>query len=313
MLKVLCPVALFVLVSACADSAATPAPVPAETAPARPPEPALPVAEETSERTRRLQQLEQACDQWYVAQLNQEYARMDSLEELLHDYTTRHFDAILSDLRHGSPRHQKMMAAALGFSGKQEAVPPLLEALQHPQHDVVLHALLSLYHLAAPRKDLGKEGQPGITIDPEALTPYLSHPSEAIRSNAALALSRVVGPECPKPVLLALINTAADTDAATRVHAVAALAATRDREAMPHLVKALEDSVQLVRLRAALGLGRIGDPVVAPYLVDVLRRKDELPDVKNAAARALGLVLDKREAVNLDPAYWDAELKSRTR
>ncbi len=312
MLKCLCPLALFALLSACADSGMTPpAPAPVTTE-ARPAEPSLPVPEETSERTRRLLQLEQACDQWYVAQLNQEYARMDSLEELLNDYTNRHFEPIVSDLRHGSPRHQKMMAAALGFSGRQEAVPPLLEALQHPQHEVVLHSLLSLYHLASPRKELGKDATP-IVIDPNALTPYLAHPSEAIRSNAALALSRVVGPDCPKPVLLALINTAADNDAATRVHAVAALAATTDREAMPHLVKALDDSVQLVRLRAALGLGRIGDPVVAPYLVEVLRRKEEQPDVKNAAARALGLVLDKHEGLSLDPAYWDAELKSRSK
>jgi hypothetical protein len=268
--------------------------------------PALPVAEDTAARTSRLIQIEQACDQWYAAQREQEYARMDSLAALLRDYTNQHFEAIVSDLRFGSPRHQKMMAAALGFSGRAEAVQPLYEALEHPQHEVVLHALLSLYHLAAPPAPETR-GTP-VRIDPERIVPYLAHPHEGIRSNAALVLVRVVDPATPKSVLLALIGTASDPDAATRVHAVAALGATRDREALPHLVKALSDPVQLVRIRAAIGLGRIGEASAAPYLVEVLERESEARDVKLAAARALGQILAVPGEPSLDAAAWRARL-----
>src|SRR5690606_31074180 len=116
--------------------------------------------------------------------------RKESMEDLLRTYTREHFDAIVSDLRHGSVRYRRVMAGALGFSGAAAAVPPLIEALKDPYFEVVLHSLLSLYHLAGVPAPADSEA-PAIVIDPEAIVPYLQHPNTSVRSNAALVLSRV--------------------------------------------------------------------------------------------------------------------------
>ncbi len=311
----LATLALILLAAGCSAPPRPPESGPAVQAEPRPPEPAVPVAEDPNERTRRLLRLEQACDQWNEAQLHQEYARMESLANLLEDFTRQHFEAIVSDLRHGSPRYRKMMAAALGFSHRPEAVPPLLEALRDPYYEVVLHSLLSIYHLTEPSgpRPVSARGDPPapIVIDPEALVPYLQHPKGEVRSNAALALSRIVGPGTSKSVLLALINVLADSEASTRNHAVAALGSLRDKEALPHLVKTLEDPVELVRLRSALALGRIGDPSSAPYLIEVLTRAEEAVDVRKAAAKALGTLLGEEDTTSIDPAWWQAKIAAR--
>lgn len=267
------------------------------------PAPDLPVMEDNEARNRRLRQLEQACDQWYAALSRQEYDRMESLEMLLRTYTQEHFDAVVSDLKHGYPRYRRTMAAALGFSGRAEAVPPLLDALKDQYYEVVLHSLMALYMLADPDKPKAKDAPP-IVIDAEAIVPYLQHPRTEVRSNAAMALSRVVTPETPKSVLLALIGTSEDQDAATRLHALAALGATKDREAFPHLVKALHDPIQLVRIRAIIALGRLGDAAAVPYLIEVLARGDEKPDVKSASAKALGVLLGEKDSQSVEPAFW---------
>lgn len=272
------------------------------------PEPELPIPADSRERNQRLVRLENACDQWHAAYYQQEYARMESLETLIRTYTRDHFEDIVSDLRHGSPRHKKTMAMALGFSGRRDAIPPLSEALKDQHYEVVLHTLLSIYQLNDPKLASAKDAEV-INVDPELILPYLQHPRPEVRSNAALALSRIVGPSTSKSVLLALIGTAEDLDPATRNHAIAALGASRDPEVFPHLVKALSDNVQLVRIRAALGLGRLGNPNAAPYLVEVLERPDEKPDVKKATVRALAVLLNDPNGTSLDPKYWNQKLK----
>ena len=91
--------------------------------------------------------LEWAEDQWWAATQRQEYEKQASLESLLRTYVADHFDAIASDLQHGSPRHRRTMAMALGFSERQDAVPLLAESLKDQYYEVVLHSLLALYQL----------------------------------------------------------------------------------------------------------------------------------------------------------------------
>ena len=112
----------------------------------------------------------------------------------------------------------------------------------------------------------------------------------------------------PNPVLLALINACQDRDDRTRVHALAALGATRSLESIPHLVKGLSDRLPLVRIRCALGLARVGDPQSAPYLIEVLGREEEPAEVKRFVARALAALLGVSgpDAVNTDPEPWRA-------
>lgn len=294
-------------------------------------EPDLPKPEPAKTRTSRLLRLEQALDNWYIAAERQEYSRKDSLEQLLYEYTRQNMDAIISDLKHGSPRYRRVMAAALGFSGEAPAVRPLMDALTDPYYEVVQHALLSLYHLTRPAvkptEHGGGEGRAGrlvnpelserkpvssSLIDPEKVATYLQHHRPEVRCNAALALRPLVGGEgTPNSVLLALINASEDQDDRTRVHALAALAATRSAEAIPHLVKALSDRLPLVRIRAALGLARIGEVQAAPYLIEVLARKEETEEVKRFVARSLGVLLgvSGEAGLSTDPEPWRARAK----
>jgi len=284
------------LLGAC-ETSATPAGGPSTEEPTAQealPEPDLPVPENTRERTRRLLDVERATDGWFIASQRQEYQSRDNYERLLRTYTADHFDAIVSDLKHGNQRYRRAMSAALGFSGRPEAVEPLIQALQDQYYEVVLHALLSLYHLA---KD-------GIPFNPEAVAPYLGHPRPEVRSNAALALAQVVGPDSPPSLRLALISACQDSDAATRVHAAAALGALGDPEAFPHLVNALNDPVQLVRIRAILAMGHLKVPESVPYLIEVLERPKEKDDVKKSAAKALSILTNRSDCLSTDPEVW---------
>ncbi|NRA95806.1 MAG: HEAT repeat domain-containing protein [Planctomycetes bacterium] len=289
-------------------------------------EPDLPKPEPAKTRTSRLLRLEQALDNWYIAAERQEYGRKESLEQLLLQYTQENVEAIISDLKHGSPRYRRVMAAALGFSGESRVVPPLMDALTDPYYEVVQHALLSLYHLTRPTpKPTSKGGGGGRAgrlvnqnlvarkplspslIDAEKVATYLQHHRPEVRCNAALALRPLLSADStPNSVLLALINASEDHDDRTRVHALAALAATRSPEAAPHLVKALSDRLPLVRIRAALGLARVGDPQSAPYLIEVLERKDETDEVKRFVARSLGVLLkvSGEAGLSTDPEPW---------
>jgi HEAT repeat protein len=291
------------------------------------PEPDLPTPEDPAQRNRRLRHLEQALDNWYIASESQEYARKASLEHLLLEYTKENMDDIVSDLKHGSPRHRRVVAAALGFSSSPAAVAPLTAALTDTNFDVVQHALLSLYHLTKPepltpitpgadvqhRFEAKGEVLERVAVDPnlvdsELVASFLQHHLPEIRSNAALALRPLVQPgQVPNSVFLGLLNACEDNDDRTRVHAVAALGATRSKDAVPHLVKALSDRKALVRIRAALALGLVGDKQIAPYLIEVLGRPDEQTEVKRFVARSLTTLLDAEETASLstDPEYWE--------
>jgi HEAT repeats len=263
--------------------------------------------EKPEDRNERLMRLEWAEDQWWAATQKQEYEQQAKLEDLLRTYVAEHFDAIASDLVHGSPRHRRTMAMALGFSERQDAVPLLTEALKDQYYEVVLHSLLALYQLTkldATAVKAMRGPRPQIYVDPELVVPYLRHPKEQVRSNAALVLSKILGRNPQKSLLLVVVAATEDVDAATRAHAVAALGSTNDREVFPYLVKALRDQVQLVRIRAALAIGRLGDPDGVPYLIGVLEDKTEKVDVQRAAAKALGEIMGTTDIDSLDPEVW---------
>jgi HEAT repeats len=259
-------------------------------------------------RNERLMRLEWAEDQWWAATQKQEYEQQAKLEDLLRSYVAEHFDAIASDLVHGSPRHRRTMAMALGFSERQDAVPILTESLKDQYFEVVLHSLLALYQLTKldPSAAGAMHNKPQIFVDPEIVVPYLRHPNEKVRSNAALVLSKTLGPNPSKSLLLVVVASTEDVDAATRAHAVAALGSTNDREVFPYLVKALRDQVQLVRIRAALAIGRLNEPDGVPYLIGVLEDKTEKVDVQRAAAKALGEIMGTTEIDSLEPSVWRA-------
>ena len=279
------------------------------------PEPELAPNLSNEQNARRLLELERPLDAWYLASEQQDYGKKASLELLLYEYVNKHFDAILADLQGETLRRGRVAAAALGFSGNGLAMQPLQSALGSGKQDIVKHALLSIYHLGIGQgvpPDLRKEEQMP-SPDVALLATFLSHPDPQIRSNAGLAM-RPFMDRAPleSDVMLALISAAGDQDDRTRVHALAALGATKNPEAIPHLVKGLSDPTPLGRMRSALGLGRLGDPQVAPYLVEVLGRKDESEEVKKFVARSLR-ALFKTDLNSTHPDDWAVHLDSLSR
>jgi HEAT repeat protein len=256
--------------------------------------------EDPKESTRRLLYLERALERWVESDIAQEYARRDSMASLIRTYAAENFEAMVADLRTGSPRRRIVMAGTLGFAGTQEAVVPLSEALRDQYYEVVLHALASFYHLAKTRDPNGNKVE--IEIDAKPIIAYLSHPRAEVRGNAALALSRVLGPDSSPEFLVPLIAAAEDPDAATRVHAIGAISAMKRSEGLPHLLNGLSDKVQLVRVRAALGLGLLGDKNAVMPLIAVLERDSEELDVRKAAARSLGVIMG--QSPTLDAKEW---------
>lgn len=235
----------------------------------------LDAAAETSRaKTERRLQLERSVDQWWLARVRQEYGKSEGIASALETYVNDNFAEVVSDLSSASPRFRKVSAAALGFSGRQEAVDPLVTSLRDPFSDVIHGSLLSLWNLALAK----------IEIPAGEVTPYLSHSEEDIRSNAAMVLAQVTNAG-QGALFLPLTSAMEDDSASVRVHAAAALGRLGDPDAIPFLVKGLRDQKALVRIRSAYALGRISDRRALGPLIDHLDDPDV--DVSKAIHKSL--------------------------
>ena len=286
-------IACLAALSACASSEEAP-----ETKPTVE-ESAAPKSEaDTRAKTEARLRIERSVDQWYTHFQKQEYATADGIAAALETHVDDHFFMVIDDLHNASPRFRKVAAAALGFSNRADAVPPLVEALHDPFEEVVLASLLSLWNLA-------KDGKP---VPSAAVVPYLGHTAPDVRSNAALVLAR-----CAKPgegeLFLPLTAAMEDSNDLVRVHAAAALGNLGDAGAVPFLVKGLADSKPLVRIRAAYALGRIKDAKAVPALIESIDDPDV--DVSKASHKALQAITG-REIERSKRAWlnYQASLKS---
>lgn len=96
-----------------------------------------------------------------------------------------------------------------------------------------------------------------------------------------------------------------DPDSAVRAAAGRALGRLGVREAVPELIKALEDRVAEVRVVAAAALWRLPDPSAVPVLL--AHAKDSDPAVREWCALALGVAADPRAVPELIRLLDDAE------
>ncbi len=253
--------------------------------------------DESRARTERRLQLERSMDQWWLAFQRQEYGKAEGVAKALENFVNSHFDQVVEDLRIASPRFRKVAAASLGFSGRQEAVQPLLEALRDPFADVLYGSLLSLWRLALLHRD--------IQIPAEEITPFLSHATPGIRSNAAMVMAHITKAG-EGALFLPLTSAMEDAEPKVRVHAAAALGALQDEDAVPFLVKGLDDKMSLVRIRSALALGRIGSRRALRALV----RHVEDPDVDVAKAAHKALIRITGQKIDRLKSAWENYLKN---
>jgi hypothetical protein len=79
-----------------------------------------------------------------------------------------------------------------------------------------------------------------------------------------------------------------DSSEKVRIKAALGLGKLKDKDGIPALAGALKDPVAAVRVAAASALGSIGDPAARPVLTAALRDAD--PDVRDGASKAIALL-----------------------
>lgn len=180
-------------------------------------------------------------------------------------------DELLATLgREGERSFRRIAARGLGFgSDAGRIVPALMPVLADRDEVLVAGALVSLYLLEDARTPV------------RPLVELLNHPDLDIRSNAALALARVLrarrieglGPDeevkRASGHLVLLVSSVAE-DEFVRAHAAAALGAIGDPAATDILTNLLGDASSAVRMRAAEGLGVLAQEQAVLPLIDAL-------------------------------------------
>lgn len=204
-------------------------------------------------------------------------------------------DKYVARLRHARRWRERALAAELlGRVGNAKAVPALLETLQATRTedaDVRDIALRALARIADPRAIAP-------LIDTlETAEPWLSpHLADILTRHGDAA----IGP------LLAMLDRG--TSSPARAWAANVLGELRAEQALPALLRGLDDPDDEVRAKCATALGRLGDRSAVSALLDHLLT-DRAPFVRARIANAVGQFGDMEVTDRLihalgDPAWW---------
>lgn len=156
------------------------------------------------------------------------------------------------------------------------AVKERLEALQSPDP-------LQRAYAAVLLDKMGKQARPAVPF----LLVALDDQDRQVRGDAAGALGRIGDPRAVEPLVGIVQNT--DEDWEVRAAAAASLGELGDRRATGPLIAALAAMVSHVRYKAAVALGRIGDPAAKEALESTAALDSDL-SVRYAAKDALGRI-----------------------
>jgi HEAT repeat protein len=141
-------------------------------------------------------------------------------------------------------------------------------------------------------------GEPAV----DYLIKALEDRNEGVRERAAVALGEI-GDKGAVPELIERFKDE-NEDMDVRVSAAKALGKIKDEGAVPELIKGLKNEKLEIRKIAAEVLMEIGEPAV-PYLIKVLKNKDENWYVRRVAAVALGEIGDKGAVPELMERFKD--------
>ena len=220
-------------------------------------------------------------------------------------------------------------AEALGRIGSENAVEPLIDALDDPDFEVnvkaaealgkignssavemLIHSLSSEYpdlRGAAVRAlgDIGDE----IAID-HIIDLLGKDPIWNVRVNAIIALTKFDDLRILQP----LIDALNDEDTDVQRHAINGLIKLEDYALNP-LLKKLKDDKWQIRAISAETLGKIGNPLAEPYLRALLVKPtaDKNPYVRGKVAEALGELGEETSIPALHEALEDKYFIVRNR
>jgi HEAT repeat protein len=239
----------------------------------------------------------------------------------------RAVDALLKALEDNDPELRHWAAEALGEIGDPRAVDALVQALEDDYLYVAQPAAEALGEIGDPRavdallkaledndpemresaaKALGK------IRDPRAVQPLLEalHDEVAyVVVEAAIALQQIGYPEAIEGLIGVLAAPFVYYGARLREKVIDALTKVLKPDVIDSLIRDLADGNRLVRTRAALALGALGDARAVDALVEVL--DDDDPEVRTSAALTLGEFRDPRAVDGLIEAMDHTDPKLR--
>jgi HEAT repeat protein len=195
----------------------------------------------------------------------------------------RTLDALLAEaMDTNDPQAQGIALAALGFSGQHDVMPTILQGAQSKDPFVVDRAVLGLAVLRAPRTPPGVLET--IVLDP-------AHPEDG-RVQAAWALFRLQGvTEDTSPYVAIwqrlLGERRADLPAGVLVQALRGIGLVRDVANAPLAAALLKHPVALVRMSAAIALGRMNAQAYWQDLLKLLEPSETAQNVRLFARKAL--------------------------
>ena len=211
------------------------------------------------------------------ASTNRERRVLRGLERELTQVTARRQDDLLAQLDSSFPRNRAVAAVALGFTGDDAVVSPLLNALSDPDPGVVNNALVGLGVLGSPDTPLARLCYI-LNTDPDPWT----------RNNAAYAMQSVIyasvadrgEPPADDCARESCRDALIDNEPGVRAQAAGVLGILVDEQSVQSLGDMLYDEVPLVSKAAAASLANIGlkrmesKGSVARLLVEALERVD---------------------------------------
>lgn len=183
----------------------------------------------------------------------------------------RHLQLLIDELQFGVTKNRIIAAMAVGFSGSDEALSPLLAALEDADERVEINALIGLYILRSKDTPLG--------VLTDRMT---SHPNPTVRHMAADALAYCVQEGATGDGLVVAAHKGLiDEEPMVRARSALLLAELVDAESIDLISDLLYDEVQIVKQAARQSITYIG-------------LNDD--QAKGDAARALGSALSKAES-----------------
>jgi len=231
--------------------------------------------------------IDQAIDKYASAWLTTELSSSDRLREKLEQYlrgmVDRHLPRLLATAdRRDLPAQRAISLAALGFSGRQEALDTLLNGARDDDPLIATAALFGLAVLHEPNTPPGVLGE----IMTDAKKPV------DVRRNASLALVKLqehtFKPEAIEPYWEAVLAKPLDSeDSGIQVHALRGLGLRRNPAYAHYAEKFASHPHAMVRSAAAIAMGRMKNTSSVPTLLGLLGPAETNDNVRLAARKAL--------------------------
>lgn len=179
-------------------------------------------------------------------------ARMGYLEESITHQAKFKMDTLIEQLESGPLVNRRIAAAALGFSDKDDALSPLLNALEDPDDQVVANALLGLSILGNPKTPIG--GISRLFADRSQSVEVRNNAGRTLRATSPNSLD-----ESSRNLVIEAARTAiGDEEPSVVVHAVLLLAELQDSASLKRIALRLDDPSPLVGCAASRALAYIG-------------------------------------------------------